>query len=102
MTHNVESKSAAEYHDDAVAMEDNKENGNGLRAVGTHSSEIDAGYWKSPKFIGSCIAIILLANNLFWGYAVPVNVLNIINQDIGMPLQQHFTINCSHPPRTII
>jgi hypothetical protein len=34
---------------------------------------IETAYWKSPKFIGSCIAIILLANNLFLGYAIPVS-----------------------------
>ena len=83
----------AEHYDNAVSMDENKETGNTLQAVGTNSEDIDKGYWKSPKFIGSCIAIILLANNLFWGYAVPVNVLNILNQDIGTcwdPRIKHF------------
>ena len=45
-------------------------------AEGTEPVEenIEKGYWKSPRFIGSCIAIILLANNLFIGYAMPVSI----------------------------
>jgi hypothetical protein len=41
-------------------------------AVGLNAEEIVDGYWKSPKFIGSCAAIIFQANSLFFGYAVPV------------------------------
>jgi hypothetical protein len=33
---------------------------------------VPAGYWYSPRFIGSTVAIVLLANNLFIGYAMPV------------------------------
>jgi hypothetical protein len=31
-------------------------------------------YWYSPGFLGSCLAIILLGNNLFIGYAMPVSI----------------------------
>lgn len=56
------------------------------------------GYWGSWPFIGSISAIILMANSLFVGYAMPVgrphrndnianakqvNVLTVINADIG-------------------
>uniref|UniRef100_A0A8H7K351 Major facilitator superfamily (MFS) profile domain-containing protein n=1 Tax=Bionectria ochroleuca TaxID=29856 RepID=A0A8H7K351_BIOOC len=44
---------------------------------------VPAGYWYSPRFIGSTVAIVLLANNLFIGYAMPTNVLNVINADLG-------------------
>ncbi|KIW04526.1 uncharacterized protein PV09_04280 [Verruconis gallopava] len=78
MANNSDLKSQTEFHDHVVLSEEEAPN-----LVGTAAEEIQKGYWKSPKFLGSCLAIILLANNLFWGYAVPVNVLNIINQDIG-------------------
>lgn len=35
---------------------------------------VPAGYWYSPRFIGSTVAIVLLANNLFIGYAMPVRL----------------------------
>lgn len=73
MAYSSDPKSTAEFHDHAVMEESRNLETSELQAVGTNSEEIDKGYWKSPKFIGSCIAIILLANNLFWGYAVPVS-----------------------------
>lgn len=36
-------------------------------------SGVPPGYWTSPRFLGSCVAIVLLANNLFIGYAMPVS-----------------------------
>ena len=45
---------------------------------------VPPGYWWSFQFLGSAVAIVLLANNLFMGYAMAANVLNIINADIGM------------------
>ncbi|KAL4898370.1 siderophore iron transporter [Aspergillus ambiguus] len=41
------------------------------------------GYWKSYQFLGSMLAMSLLGNNLFIGYSMPVNVLSVINADIG-------------------
>ncbi len=40
-------------------------------------------YWSSPRLVGSVIGVILLANSLYIGYAMPVNVLSVINADIG-------------------
>lgn len=50
---------------------------------GEDAANLSAKYWRSPKFIGSCIATILAGNNLYFGYAIPVNLLNVINADIG-------------------
>lgn len=41
-------------------------------------------YWKSFRFLGSMLAIMLMANSLFIGYSMPVNVLSVIDADIGM------------------
>ncbi|KAL1898142.1 hypothetical protein Sste5346_003544 [Sporothrix stenoceras] len=40
-------------------------------------------YWKSFPFLGSLLAIMLMANSLFIGYSMPVNVLSVIDADIG-------------------
>lgn len=49
--------------------------------VGVHANEEDSevpkGYWTSYEFLGSCVAIILLANSLFIGYAMPVRFLHL-------------------------
>lgn len=37
-----------------------------------HDSSVPQGYWTSFRFPRSCIAIVLLANCLFIGYAMPV------------------------------
>jgi MFS family permease len=41
------------------------------------------GYWGSPGLIGSLTAGVLLANSIYIGYALPVNILSVINVDIG-------------------
>ena len=38
---------------------------------GLDSTELH-GYWKTPRFIGSLLAIVLMGNSLFCGYAMPV------------------------------
>jgi hypothetical protein len=40
-------------------------------------------YWASPRLIGSIAAAFLLANSIYIGYALPVNILSVINADIG-------------------
>lgn len=40
--------------------------------TGVQSENLEKGYWRSFRFIGSCTAIVLLANNLFAGYVMPV------------------------------
>jgi len=52
--------------------------------VHTDADEVPSGYWLSFKFLGTVLAIILLANSLFIGYVMPVNILAIINADVGM------------------
>lgn len=36
---------------------------------------VPPGYWFSYQFIGSAVAIVLLANSLFIGYAMPVSFM---------------------------
>ncbi|KIW12779.1 hypothetical protein PV08_07966 [Exophiala spinifera] len=50
--------------------------------LGHDASELD-NYWASPRLIGSIFATFLLANSIFIGYAMPVNILSVINADIG-------------------
>lgn len=41
------------------------------------------GYWRSPRFVGSLVAAFLLANSLFIAFGMPINLLSVINADIG-------------------
>lgn len=41
------------------------------------------GYYRSMNFIGSLIAVGLMANSLYLGYVLPVNSLARINADLG-------------------
>jgi MFS family permease len=50
--------------------------------LGRDAGELQ-GYWKSPRLIGSLAAGVLLANSIYIGYAMPVNILSVINADIG-------------------
>ncbi|EON69199.1 hypothetical protein W97_08558 [Coniosporium apollinis CBS 100218] len=50
-----------------------------------HSASELKGYWSSMGLIGSVAAIVLMANSLFVGYAMPVNILSVINADIAGP-----------------
>lgn len=36
---------------------------------------VPKGYWYSYRFVGSMAAIVLLANNLFIGYSMPVSAV---------------------------
>ncbi|KAN0088989.1 siderophore iron transporter [Hyaloscypha variabilis] len=51
--------------------------------VGKDSEDISTAYWHSYQFVGSLIAIVLVGHSLFLGYVLPVNVLSIINEEIG-------------------
>ncbi|KAI9729356.1 MAG: hypothetical protein M1834_006879 [Cirrosporium novae-zelandiae] len=51
--------------------------------VGGHLKDLPSGYYCSPRFIGSYIAIILLTNSLYIGFMLPANAFIIINEDIG-------------------
>lgn len=45
--------------------------------------ELDPRYWRSPRFLGCLVGMILLANALFIGQAMPINILSVIDADIG-------------------
>lgn len=47
-------------------------------------------YWLSFRFLGSLLAIVLLGNSLFVGYSMPVNILTVINADIGTSFPSSF------------
>ncbi|KAJ9608501.1 hypothetical protein H2200_007489 [Cladophialophora chaetospira] len=40
-------------------------------------------YWSSPRFAGSLLAAFLLANSLFIAFGMPINLLTVIDADIG-------------------
>jgi hypothetical protein len=77
----MESKSQVERVNDASS--DSTESPAQHPIIGDDVGNLAASYWRSPKFIGSCVATILAGNNLYFGYAIPVNLLNVINADIG-------------------
>ena len=77
------SKAHVEKVDDAASESDAVQQ---VLAGGDDVDNMATSYWRSPKFIGSCIATILAGNNLYFGYAIPVNILNVINADIGTKL----------------
>lgn len=43
----------------------------------------ESAYWRSPRLAGSLIAALLLANSLFIAFGMPINLLTVINADIG-------------------
>lgn len=65
-------------HLERVVSEDSMERNN----QGKDAEELQ-GYWKSYRFIGSLLAIAFMGNSLFVGYAMPVNILGVIDADIG-------------------
>lgn len=58
--------------DDMVHVERSDNSESMPMAEAESDSGVPPGYWTSYRFLGSCAAIILLANNLFIGYAMPV------------------------------
>jgi hypothetical protein len=61
-----------DYEKDSM---DHIENSDQLPTVHTDTEQVPLGYWRSYKFIGSVVAIILLANSLFIGYVMPVSTV---------------------------
>jgi hypothetical protein len=41
-------------------------------AIGGHLKDLPPGYYRSPKFVGSIIGVILMANSLYLGFVLPV------------------------------
>jgi MFS family permease len=70
--HEMEQLNKVNSHDDPLRRNE----------LGHDASELD-NYWASPRLIGSVLATFLLANSIFIGYAMPVNILSVINADIG-------------------
>ncbi|CAK7202067.1 hypothetical protein SEUCBS139899_004787 [Sporothrix eucalyptigena] len=66
----------------SAAMSTPVDNGS-LNAADSLDHEGNVVYWKSFSFLGSLCAIMLMANSLFIGYSMPVNVLSVIDADIG-------------------
>ena len=42
-------------------------------AIGGHLKDLPLGYYRSPKFVGSIIGVILMANSLYLGFVLPVH-----------------------------
>jgi len=70
-------------------------------AIGGHLNDLPPGYYRSLKFIGSILAVMLMANSLYLGFVLPVrvfssfprltnhselqaNTLSVINADLGL------------------
>lgn len=53
---------------------EHREDGSSGVPVPDDDLSVPKGYWYSYRFIGSMTAIVLLANNLFIGYAMPVSL----------------------------
>jgi hypothetical protein len=41
-------------------------------AIGGYLKDLPPGYYRSPKFVGSIIGVILMANSLYLGFVLPV------------------------------
>ncbi|TPR06761.1 PAS domain family protein [Aspergillus niger] len=63
-------------------MTDEK-NARELTATPVDLDELPAGYYCSKNFVGSLIAVCLMAISLYLGYVLPVNSLSAINADLG-------------------
>lgn len=40
--------------------------------LGGHLKDLPPGYYRSPKFVGSMLGVILMANSLYLGFVLPV------------------------------
>ena len=49
-----------------------------VAARGVQSDNIPAGYWRSYRFLGSFMSIVLLAASLFVNFNLPVSQLHLI------------------------
>ncbi|PYI08054.1 siderophore iron transporter [Aspergillus sclerotiicarbonarius CBS 121057] len=63
-------------------MTDHKHVGE-LKATPVDLDQLPAGYYCSKNFIGSLVAVCLMAISLYLGYVLPVNSLSAINADLG-------------------
>jgi hypothetical protein len=65
-----------QVHDPSNASQDsrNETDQADWRDVHADAEEVPPGYWRSPRFIGSIVAIVLLANSLFIALVMPVSI----------------------------
>lgn len=75
-------KVEAEHHEMQTLRKVNSQDSLNRNELGYDATEL-GNYWWSPRLIGSMLAVFLLANSIFIGYALPVNILSVINADIG-------------------
>ncbi|CAM1509715.1 Fc.00g000500.m01.CDS01 [Cosmosporella sp. VM-42] len=70
-------------HDERIATRnpDDVEDEVAPEAIGT--GNLPPGYFRSAHFIGTMIGVTLMNISLYVGYVLPINVLSIINADIG-------------------
>ncbi|RAK94022.1 siderophore iron transporter [Aspergillus costaricaensis CBS 115574] len=61
----------------------NQKSSGELTATPVDLDELPAGYYCSKNFVGSLIAVCLMAISLYLGYVLPVNSLSAINADLG-------------------
>ena len=56
-------------------------------AIGGHLKDLPPGYYRSPKFVGSIIGVILMANSLYLGFVLPVRCyLPMLSLTLNNPL----------------
>ncbi|KAJ9641294.1 hypothetical protein H2204_002972 [Knufia peltigerae] len=75
-------KQEAEHHEMEQLTKVNSKDSLHRNELGHDATDL-RNYWASPRLIGSIFAAFLLANSIFIGYSMPVNVLSVINVDIG-------------------
>lgn len=80
---NVEEKMAHGHHETSAGSTSDGVVNQGVVGHDENETGVPKGYWYSFRFLGSLVAIILLANGLFIGYAMAVNVLSVMDADIG-------------------
>jgi hypothetical protein len=61
---------------------DSQDDAHHRNELGTNAEQLD-GYWSSWRLIGTLLAIVLMGESLFIGYSMPVNILTVIDADIG-------------------
>jgi len=62
-------------------------------AVGGDWHDLPAGYYRSPKFIGTFFGVVLMAWSLYVGYVLPASTLAIINADLGAFLASYLFVS---------
>ncbi|KAK4551910.1 hypothetical protein LTR86_010811 [Recurvomyces mirabilis] len=76
--HDAKIEAASSDHVETINTDDHYQR----NSTGVDASDL-AGYWTSPRLLGSLAATVLMANSLFFGVAMPVNIISIIDADIG-------------------